>query len=208
MNRILSKAMALVFGLVIAAAPLSAANAAIVLYTISGTGSGSLNGSNFSNANYSIQLTGDTAQVASCGTSCQDLGPLNQALVTITGFAPVSLSLSTRLGIARDINAFFFGRDGSTDYLDFHVTEGQENAFNFLAGYGPVTSTDVFALDQFLNVASSGGLLTLSQSGNVIFSSSAAGAVPESSTWAMMLLGFGAIGMALRRKKLRPLQRA
>lgn len=182
------------------AAPLSAADAATVIYTISGTGTGSLNGTSFTDQAYSIMLTGDTANVASCGTSCQDLGPLNQAVVTINGFAPVTLTLDTRIGIARGINAFFFGLDGAGDYLDFFVTDAQETAFNFLAGYGPVTGTGVFALDQFLNVASSGGALTLSQSSNVQFST-ADGAVPEPSTWAMMLFGLGAIGAAVRRKK-------
>lgn len=184
------------------AAPLSAANAATVTYTISGTGTGSLNGSAFTDAAYSIMLTGDTANVASCGTSCQDLGPLNQAVVSINGFAPVTLTLDTRIGIARGINAFFFGLDGGSDYLDFFVTDAQETAFDFLAGYGPVTGTDVFSLNQFLNIASSGGALTLSQSSNVQFSTAeGAVAVPEPSTWVMMLFGLGAVGAVVRRRK-------
>ena len=191
------------------AAPLSAADAAAVTYTISGTGTGSLSGSAFADAAYSIMLTGDTANVAACGTFCQDLGPLNQAVVTISGFAPVTLTLDTRLGVARNANVIFFGSDLGTDYLDFNITDAQETAFNFLAGYGPVTGTGVFALNQFLNIGTSGGLLTLSQSSNVQFSTAeGAGAVPEPSTWAMMLFGFGAIGAVVRRKKRTLLQPA
>lgn len=180
--------------------PLSApASATVVNYQISGTGTGTLNGSSFTNAAYSILLTGDTASIASCGTFCQ-AEALSSAVVTINGFGPVTLSPTTRLGIARDGNAFFFGTLGP-DLLDFHVTDAQESAFNFLAGYGPVTSIDVFALDQFLNIGTSGGSLTLSQSSNISFSSFIGGGVPEPSSWAMMLLGFGAIGVSLRRRR-------
>lgn len=209
MDRI--KVLGLFGAALVFAAPLSAADAATVIYTISGTGTGSLNGTSFTDQAYSIMLTGDTANVASCGTFCQDLGPLTQAVVTINGFAPVTLTLDTRIGIARDANVVFFGQDpaGSPDYLDFFLTDAQESAFNFLAGYGPVTGTGVFALDQFLNIASSGGALTLSQSTNVQFSTAAgAGAVPEPSTWAMMLFGLGAIGAVVRRKKRKLLQPA
>lgn len=196
-----SRTLALAGGVLLAGATASTtADAATVLYSITGNGSGSLNGTSFTNANYSIQLTGDTTNVAACGTSCQNLGPLSQALITIDGFAPVTLTAATELGVARDVNVIFFGLNGSSDYLDFHITDAQEMAFNFLAGYGPVTGTNVFALNQFSNIASSGGALTLSQSSNVVFSS-LEGAVPEAPTWMMLLLGFGAVGMTIRRAR-------
>lgn len=36
---------------------------------------------------------------------------------------------------------------------------------------------------------------------NITFGSATAGAVPEPSTWAMMLIGFGAVGFSMRRRR-------
>lgn len=53
-------------------------------------------------------------------------------------------------------------------------------------------------LDIFNGGASTG---TLSTAGAITqFTTSQAGAVPEPATWAMMLLGFGAVGMSMRRR--------
>ena len=40
-----------------------------------------------------------------------------------------------------------------------------------------------------------------SDSGSTISRASVAAAVPESETWAMMLVGFGAMGVAMRRRR-------
>ncbi len=40
-------------------------------------------------------------------------------------------------------------------------------------------------------------------SGDTVFLSFASGGVPEPATWALMILGFGAIGFAMRRAKIR-----
>ena len=43
---------------------------------------------------------------------------------------------------------------------------------------------------------------------NLTFGAADVGAVPEPGTWAMMLLGFGAIGFGLRRRRMSPALRA
>jgi hypothetical protein len=50
-----------------------------------------------------------------------------------------------------------------------------------------------------LNIQGTPGTQNGSLSGNVAFT--AAAAVPEPGTWAMMLLGFGAIGFSMRRRR-------
>ena len=69
-------------------------------------------------------------------------------------------------------------------------------------------SLDVFMLSPTLLGA---GNHTLTVTGNIVSGPSASysgtinfGAVPEPATWAMMLLGFGGIGMAMRRRRQAP----
>jgi hypothetical protein len=72
------------------------------------------------------------------------------------------------------------GINGSGNLLTFSGT----GAFSW-AGYSPTSATFVFTAqgNQFTS-----------------FSASAFAGVPEASTWAMMMLGVGALGMALRRR--------
>jgi hypothetical protein len=71
-----------------------------------------------------------------------------------------------------------------------------EVGFNFQKGLGPVTSVDVEG--DISGVATSGGVLSLTPSGEVTFASEAA---PEPSTWAMMLLGMVGVAVAGWRRK-------
>ena len=52
-----------------------------------------------------------------------------------------------------------------------------------------------------LNIAGNTGTQTGGFSGSLAFVPNAVPGVPEPGTWAMMLLGFGALGMAMRRKQ-------
>lgn len=168
------------------------------IYTISGTGSGSLNGSAFSNAAFTFTLTGDPATLQTLGLTTQ-IDPLISATAAIGGFSPVTFNLVTRLG--ENNVAVFFSRTG-IDYDLFDFLLG--SPINLASSFGPVTGTNIFALNQFTNVATSGGNLTFSQSSSVQFSGiigNSVSGVPEPSTWMMMLIGFGGIGYAIRRRR-------
>src|SRR4051812_19407089 len=179
------------------------ATGAVVSYQIAGTGSGSLGGAIFTDAAYNILITGDTTTIASCSVFdvCEDVSPTT-AVVTIAGLGSVAITHSTRVGVDRDNNAIFFGYGpGGADLLDFSITETEESAFNFQAGYGPISSSTLFALNQFHDIDTNGGLLSLGESGAITFLSFVPSAVPEPGTWAMILLGFGAIGCVMRRRR-------
>jgi hypothetical protein len=167
----------------------SGASAAIVDYYISGDGSGVMNGTDWSGV-FTITLVGDNSTV-----SGNEIDPLLSASVAIPGDGTAILSIPTRLGINTGNDAVYFSRSpGGEDLFDFYLSPSDAAAFNFQAGYGPVTGTGVFALNQFQNVLTNEGPLTFNTSGDVQFWSS--GAVPEPATWAMMLAGFAGLGFA------------
>jgi PEP-CTERM motif len=178
------------------------AEAAIVQFDITGNGSGVLSGTSFS-GNFDIQLIGDNSTVSINTSGNHIIDPLISASVT-SSFGTVSLSIPTRLGLNNV--AIFFGNAGiGFDLFDFQLSIADAAAFNFQPGYGPVPGTNVFALNQFVNVPTSGGLLSLNQSSDVLFSSqNITAGVPEPSTWAMMILGFAGIGFMAYRRKTKP----
>jgi hypothetical protein len=184
------------------AAIASGGQAAVVIYTISGQGSGSLGGVNFTDALFDIELVGDTDNIVDFGLGSPYLGPLQSATVQITGFADAGVLEATRLGINRSVNIVFFslydGIFGGSDLFDFHVTDAEETAFDFTAPYGPVAGFDIF-VGQFQDVGTSQGALTFQAASNVTFSAApGATAVPEPTSWALMILGFGGLGGLLR----------
>jgi hypothetical protein len=129
------------------------------------------------------------------GPGYEVIDPLLSASVAIPGDGTATLSIATRLGLNSGNDAVFFSRSpGGSDLFDFYLSASDAAAFNFQAGYGPVTGTGVFALNQFQAVSTNEGPLTFNTSGDVQFWSS--GAVPEPATWAMMLAGFAGLGFA------------
>ena len=173
----------------------SQAVASTAVYTITGTGSGSLNGISFTDSAFTFTLTGDTANLSS-GT----IDPLNSALVTIAGLGSTTIGIQTELGTTPDGSVTFLSRSGSDlDLFDFFNSSTVDLGVSF----GPITGTNIFALNQFQNVASSAGSLTFNTSSSVQFSGvvGAAAPLPEPGTWALMLLGFGAVGVSIRRAR-------
>ena len=170
------------------------AHAATLDYTISGTGSGSLNGIAFTDEAYTFTLLGDSANFSN--TSYQVVDPLDAAEFSIAGVGSGTITIPTRLGESGDVVFFSRAGNGSLDLEDF-TTPGE----SLLDNFGPVPGTGVFALYQFVDVATTAGALTLSDSSDVTFSNLAgAGAVPEPATWFMMLAGLGMAGLALRQR--------
>jgi hypothetical protein len=112
----------------------------------------------------------------------------------ISPLASNTLITVTNLGTGQTVsyNPFFPGND---NYANAALGVYQNSArlnFGFLlgsAGFTPnVDST------YSVNLASNGNSLT-------VFARLGAGAVPEPGTWAMMILGFGLVGFAMRRRQ-------
>lgn len=194
----LSKAAVLAAAAIVSLSAVQA-SAATITYTISGEGTGVAGGNPF-NTDFTITLTGDTANYGTglLGGCCDVLDPLASAVVSISGLGDFTIAGPTRIGLNNNFDVVFFGRseilsDG-LDYFDFTIDPG----LDLISAFG-VPGTNVSALGQFSGVATDGGDLTFFSSSDVRFSS-VVGVIPEPSSWALMIAGFGLAGGMLRRR--------
>src|SRR4051812_48743628 len=81
-----------------------AAQAALVTYAFSGSGSGDLAGAAFGDRPFDLVLTGDTDLINDFGLLVFEISPLQSATVRIDGLADAVLTSPTRLGINRLAN--------------------------------------------------------------------------------------------------------
>lgn len=183
MNRIFSIVAAILLSVS------SAAFAGATHYSISGTGSGILDGIAFTDAAFSIDLVGDPA------IDNNRIDPLSSATFTISGRGTGAFSFGTLLGFNQPAETVYFSKANSDDLFDFVITPS--GALTSLVGPFSVTGTGVFSLDQFVDAGTSLGALTFVSSSSVAF---VAAPVPEPETWSMLLAGLGMIASIARRR--------
>lgn len=105
---------------------------------------------------------------------------------------PTSLITVTNVGTGQTVsyNPFFFGNDNYTAIPGTAQNSARLN-FGFLLGSGFTPN-----IDSTYRVNLTSGNESLSVDANV-----GIGAVPEPATWAMMIFGFGAVGVTMRRSR-------
>ena len=124
----------------------------------------------------------DTYGITSFNVGLEDTGLFNWIELSMMGSGTVSFSLLDNLGN-------IFTSDPTGDFI-FDLTNGQ-NKFAFQAVDGQSIAGLSFDV-------TGGSVSSVSQ---IRIGQAAAAAVPEPATWAMALLGFGAIGFAMRGKR-------
>ena len=147
--------------------------AAPLEYTITGTGSGIFDHRRFADLAYTITLEADSRTYAPLDGGFV-LDPLTSASIALQGLGTFTFTRATRLGVGT-VGGIYFSRSGGMsvhiedflDMLDFNPPQ----PVDLLTAFGPVTSTAVYDLYQFVDVPTSGGALTLSSSSNVAFTS-------------------------------------
>ena len=124
------------------------------------------------------------------------LEPANRTALTS------SLITVSNVGTGQTVsyNPFFVGNDNFTDGSSFQNSARLN--FGFLLGAGFTPNVDSSYSVTLNNNGTS--LTTFAQLG----AGATTGAVPEPATWAMMLIGFGAAGVSLRRRTRTTLQAA
>jgi hypothetical protein len=170
--------------------------AGVVEYVITGTGSGSLNGTSFSNQSFTFNLFGDTANYSPNGFGGHEIRPLNSASFSVFGFESGLFLVATRLGVNDTASWLYFSNASAG--LDL-LTINLGTPIDINGTIDPIQSLFAGAIGhQFANISTSLGGFSLNSVSSVSFSSQA---VPEPSTYA--LFGIGAIGMlmVIRRRK-------
>lgn len=169
-------------------------------YDITGIGSGNIGAYTFTNQSFDISFVG------SPGVNATQIDPLDIAQLNISGFGTTTFNILTRVGIASGFGVYF-GNTGSSAYggldlLDFEFTSSKLTSLDQIFS---IPGASFFVNNQFKDIPSSLGAMTLNASGDVIFSDSAVSAtpqsaVPEPESYAMLLTGLGLMGFMRRRK--------
>lgn len=99
------------------------------------------------------------------------------------------------------------GLNAVTGVIDFSTLMTGISVFGIHAGgAGGTNSTFFFRFDagagvDVITITGRAGANNSGLSNSALFATGGVGAVPEPSTWAMMLIGFGAVGFSMRRRR-------
>lgn len=133
-----------------------------------------------------------TGAEISLGGPANDLFNMLSGNIFLTGGQAMSyIEFGLTSGVAGTVNFFITGSDGTTQFLNALIGSGDTH-FAFSTSSGSTFSNVLFVANSPLEIT------LLKQ---VRIDVAVPGAVPEPGTWAMMLIGFGAIGYSMRRRR-------
>jgi hypothetical protein len=191
------KSLAIFSSIVISGLP-APVSAALFTYTETGVVSGSLNGVSFTDSLITITGSGDTSQITSDASGFFLALPL---AFTLSGVGSGTFTDSMIVASNQDDHLAGFG-DATQNRALLFTTNDAFATYDLSTAIGPESGLAEYNHD-FAFATSAGGLITRTFSGDATFTAFA-GAVPESSTWAMMLIGFAGLSFAGYRRIRRP----
>jgi hypothetical protein len=206
--RVSRLALAAGVALIVASAG-NAAQAGHIVYSFSGLATGDLAGTPFTNASFDITASGNTSNVflamsppAAVNTYANypvkvkiSVAGLGTFKVTDPSYALENAGVLTGWGVVTHAHAI-------SDFL-YVIAPTAFKFYTLLTGLKPVTGFGVVPYPNNngnpSHANTNQGVLTFTQVGeSVVFSAT----VPEPQTWAMMILGLGGVGAALRRRRV------
>src|ERR1700730_2154251 len=141
-----------------------------ITYIFTGTGTGTVGVAAFTNAAYTITLTGDTSAVTGAVLLFQNV---TTATMTIASIGTATITEGVDIFDNQSGAGLGFQRDQNRgDLLD--VTNLAFATYRLATSLGPISGLTPFALNQFTALASTLGAITISSSGPVTFSAAAA----------------------------------
>jgi len=171
------------------------ARAGVLTIDLTGNADGFLGGF-FTNLPFHFHLSGPDSQG----------GVLNLTTATLTvNNLTVSFTNPTQIGLNFGPDFAFFKQTGGPDLVELFFSAADFAALQNTNGPFSFTATDELATSDFHGIPTSGGELgfTALTSHVVLAGNDVQTAVPELSTWAMMLIGFAGIGFVAYRRSHR-----
>ena len=171
------------------------AHASVLTVDITGSGSGFLGGF-FTDAPFDFHLVGTTS-----GGNAVDL---TTATLTVNS-STVSFSNPTQIGLNFIPDFAFFRQTAGPNLIQLTFSPADFLALQNTSGPFSFTSTHQIATSDFHGIPTSGGELgfTAFTTDVTLAGTDVQTGVPELSTWAMMLIGFGGIGFVAYRRSRR-----
>jgi hypothetical protein len=171
-----------------------AASAVPIVYQYWGEANGTLDGRAFSNAGFLITATADTGTVAPWPNATVQ-NTHAAATITISGFGTMSFSNPSHTWVANNC-CMGIGANLGNNWLTLGSGIG---TYGLAANFGPFFDPSAGTQNQFVNIATSMGPLTISSLVNG--ATFQATVVPEPGTWALMAAGLLAVGGLARRQR-------
>jgi len=139
--------------------------AAPITFTFSGNGSGTVNGAPFTDADYTITLIGDTTAITNPSPGFFQLN--TTATIDIASIGTATVADLVGIFVNQDTSVLGFQHQGGSDLLD--CDNEAFATYELATPLGPITGLTAHTLNQFTNLASTLGPITLSSSGPVTF---------------------------------------
>lgn len=176
-----------------------------ITYTFNGTGTGTVGATVFTNAAYTITLTGDTVAITGSGTFFNVV----TGTMTIAGIGTATITAAIDVFDNQGSSAVGFQLSpGGNDQLD--VSNAAFATYALATNLGPISGLVPFALNQFVALGSTLGPITMPSSSTVTFQAgggsgppAAVVPVPTLSEYGLLLLALLTGSMAALRLRSR-----
>lgn len=170
-----------------------------ISYSFTGTGSGDIASSAFTDTSFSVTINADTNDVA-FQPSLAWFGIVGlTGTIDISGIGLASFTRPLFVFGGKGMDVIGFGNEDNSNLIAMFATGQGMGAYDLISNFGPIVSQNDNDLKQFQNVATSLGSLSYRTMSDVTFQSRVATtSVPEPTTLTLSAIGLAGLFVARR----------